>query len=73
MDHRIARPLGIFAPWRLCAYGGTLAVLYGVVLLLFYRAGIWLVNSEGEPLYSDFILPWLVAVQALHGQLNPDL
>ena len=57
------RPLGIFAPWRLCAYGGILAVLYGMLLLLFYRAGIWLVNREGIPLYSDFILPWLVAVQ----------
>src|SRR5262245_29576106 len=42
-----------------------------MVLLLFYRAGIWLVNREGIPLYSDFILPWLVAVQALHAQLAP--
>ena len=68
-DRRLARPLGIFAPWRLCVYGGILAALYGIMLLGFYRAGIWLENRNGLPLYSDFVLPWLAAVQALHGEL----
>jgi arabinofuranan 3-O-arabinosyltransferase len=70
-DRQLARPLGIFKPWRLCAYGGIIAAAYGLLLLAFYRAGIWLLSSEGVPRYSDFTLPWLVGVQALHGQLAP--
>ena len=61
------RPLGIFAPWRLWAYGGTLAALYGVLLLAFYKAGIWLVDQRGVPVYTDFTQWWIAALQALHG------
>jgi hypothetical protein len=61
------RPLGIFAPWRLWAYGSTLAALYGVLLLAFYKAGIWLVDQRGVPVYTDFTQWWVAGLQALHG------
>jgi arabinofuranan 3-O-arabinosyltransferase len=63
----LARPLGIFAPWRLQAYGYTLAVFYAFLLLGFYKAGAWLVDSRGVPVDSDFIREWIAGFQALHG------
>jgi len=61
------RLLGIFAPWRLWGYGSTLAALYGILLLAFYKAGIWLVDQRGVPVYTDFTQWWIAALQALHG------
>jgi len=58
--------LGIFTPWRLWAYGCTLAALYGVLLLAFYKAGIWLVDQRGVPVYTDFTQWWVAGLQALH-------
>jgi hypothetical protein len=60
--------LGIFAPWRLWAYGCTLATLYSALLLAFYKAGIWLVDKEGTPVYTDFTQWWVAGSQALHGK-----
>jgi arabinofuranan 3-O-arabinosyltransferase len=61
------RLLGIFAPWRLWGYGSTLAALYGVLLLAFYKAGIWLVDQRGVPVYTDFTQWWVAGLQALRG------
>jgi arabinofuranan 3-O-arabinosyltransferase len=61
------RPLGIFTPWRLWAYGSTLVALYGVLLLAFCKAGIWLVDQRGVPVYTDFTQWWVAGLQALHG------
>src|ERR1700730_12413848 len=61
------RALGIFAAWRLQAYGYALAALYAVLLVSLYKSGFWIVDSRGVPVYSDFICPWLAGAQALHG------
>jgi hypothetical protein len=66
-DQVFPRALGIFAAWRLQAYGYTLAVLYAALLVALYKAGLWIVDSRGVPVYSDFICPWLAGRQALHG------
>jgi len=61
------RALGIFAAWRLQAYGYALAASYAVLLVSLYKSGFWIVDSRGVPVYSDFICPWVAGVQALHG------
>jgi len=33
-----------------------------------YRAGIWLVDSGGAPIFTDFTLLWTLGAQALHGK-----
>ena len=62
------RLLGIFASWRLQAYGYTLAVFYAACLAYVYWLGAWLVNSSGVPLYHDFTNIWIAGTQALHGK-----
>jgi arabinofuranan 3-O-arabinosyltransferase len=62
------RPLGIFTSWRLWAYGGALATFYGALLLGFYKDGIWLVDKQGAPVYTDFTQWWVAGLQVLHGQ-----
>jgi arabinofuranan 3-O-arabinosyltransferase len=59
--------LGIFAPWRLHAYGYTLAALYAFCLLLFYVWGFWPVDRAGTPILDDFTMFWIGGTQALHG------
>jgi arabinofuranan 3-O-arabinosyltransferase len=67
--HRaFSRHLGIFAPWRLQAYGYTFAALYALLLLSFYIAGIWLVDSNGVPAYTDFTNFWAAGLQVLRGE-----
>jgi arabinofuranan 3-O-arabinosyltransferase len=61
--------LGIFLPWRLQAYGYTLAAFYACVYFFAYHYGVWLVDGKGTPLFSDFAAGvWLTGGQALHGQ-----
>src|SRR6266446_1704873 len=67
-DQRCPRLLGIFAAWRLQAYGYTLAAFYAAFLLYLYWRGLWLVNSSGVPVYHDFTNMWIAGTQALHGQ-----
>ena len=62
------RLLGIFASWRLQAYGYTLAVFYAACLAYVYWLGAWLVNSSGVLLYHDFTNIWIAGTQALHGK-----
>lgn len=59
-------PLGIFAPWRLQAYGYTLAALYAAIFYM-YRAGIWLLDGKGVLLYQDFTNMFVAGWQALQG------
>jgi arabinofuranan 3-O-arabinosyltransferase len=70
-DGGCPRLLGIFAVSRLNAYGYTLAIIYGVLLVHCYRAGIWIAESAGAPIYTDFTDTWVAGWQALHG--NPGL
>jgi hypothetical protein len=66
-DHRQPRLLGIFAAWRLEAYGYGIAVVYLTVFVHFYWAGAWIVDRAGVPVYTDFACAWAATVQALHG------
>ncbi len=67
-DRKFPRVLGIFAAWRLRAYGCAIAVVYAALLLKLYIGGIWLVNSEGVPVYTDFTCAWIAGSLTLHGQ-----
>jgi len=64
---RCPRPLGIFAAWRLQAYGYTLAAVYAAFFMYVYWAGLWLVNSNGMPIYHDFTNMFVAGWEALHG------
>jgi Glycosyltransferase family 87 len=64
---RSPRPLGVFAAWRLQAYGYTLAAAYAAMFFSMYKAGGWLVNSTGAPRLNDFTFFWIAGAQALHG------
>jgi hypothetical protein len=65
------RLIGIFAAWRLQAYGYLLALIYAALLLSMYKVGGWLVRGNGVPIYSDFTPAWVAGVQALHGNVAP--
>ena len=60
------RPLGIFADWRLQAYGYTVAALYAAMFYYWYRLGIWFVDRSGAPSVNDFTVFWIAGKQALH-------
>jgi arabinofuranan 3-O-arabinosyltransferase len=66
VDRKFSPPLGIFANWRLHAYGYAIAGIYAAFLIAVYRAGTWLVDGAGVPVYTDFACAWAAAVQALH-------
>jgi Glycosyltransferase family 87 len=65
--NRPLRIFGIFAGWRLQAYGCALAVVYAGLLLHFYMAGAWIVDRAGMPVYSDFTDAWVAGIEALLG------
>src|ERR1700726_4753978 len=50
------RILGVFARWRLLAYGYTFPVFYAAFFLYLYCRGLWLVNESGALVYHDFTL-----------------
>src|SRR6266853_1444726 len=64
------RLLGIFVAWRLQACGYTLAIAYAAVFFIWFKAGVWLVDSNGVPLDTDFIYWWVGGTQALHGEVT---
>ena len=51
---RIPRLLGIFATWRLLAYGYTFPVFYAAFFLYLHWRGLWLLDRSGIPVYHDF-------------------
>ena len=61
------RPLRFFEEARLQAYGYTLAIIYAVILVHFYRAGAWIINNSGSPVYTDFTTMWVAGIEALRG------
>jgi arabinofuranan 3-O-arabinosyltransferase len=67
-DRRCTRPLGILTASRLQAYGYAVAAIYAAFLVSVYKAGTWVVDGRGLPVYTDFACAWTAAVQALHGQ-----
>src|SRR5262249_52426357 len=68
MDQKEPRLLGVFARWRLLAYGYTFPVFYGAFFLYLYWRGLWLANENGAPVYHDFTCFWVAGWQALHGE-----
>jgi arabinofuranan 3-O-arabinosyltransferase len=64
-----SRPLGIFTAGRLQAYGYALVAVYAVFFTTAFRAGGWIVDNSGSPIYTDFAVWWAGGMQALHG--NP--
>src|SRR5260370_13682977 len=68
LDQKLPRLLGIFARWRLLAYGYTLSVFYAAFFLCVDRWGFWLVNKNGEVICHDFTYFWVTGWQALHGE-----
>ncbi len=65
-DRESPRLLGVFAVWRLQAYGYTLAAFFAAFCLYLYWLGAWLVNSEGFPVYGDFTNHFVAGLLALH-------
>jgi hypothetical protein len=55
-------------PWRLNAYGFTIFVIYATLLVVFFYAGIWLLDRSGVPIYHDFTCAFVAGLQALHGE-----
>jgi arabinofuranan 3-O-arabinosyltransferase len=62
------RIFGIFAGWRLQAYGCALAVVYAGLLVHSYLAGAWIIDRAGMPVYSDFTDAWVAGIEALRGK-----
>jgi arabinofuranan 3-O-arabinosyltransferase len=60
----------IFSAWRLQAYGFAIAGIYATFFVSIYRAGVWIVNSDGLPIYTDFACAWAATMQALHGDAS---
>ena len=69
LHHGFPRLLGIFDASRLQVCGCALAALYAVLLASLYKTGFWIVDSQGVPVYGDFICPWVAGIQALHGDI----
>ncbi len=67
-DQNAPRILGIFARWRLLAYGYTFPVFYAAFFLYLYWHGLWLANDNGMPVYHDFTDFWVTGWQAIHGE-----
>jgi arabinofuranan 3-O-arabinosyltransferase len=65
--HRPVRLLGIFAAWRLRAYGLAVVALYLALVWYGYHGGFWPVNGKGVPTTTDFTSAWIAGRQALHG------
>jgi arabinofuranan 3-O-arabinosyltransferase len=68
LDQKAPRILGVFARWRLLAYGYTFPVFYAAFFLYLYCRGLWLVNESGALVYHDFSRFWVAGWQALHGE-----
>ena len=67
-NNRPRRIFGIFAGWRLQAYGCALAAVYAGLLIHFYLAGAWIIDRQGIPVYSDFTDGWVAGIEALRGK-----
>ena len=67
-DQPAPRLLGVFARWRLLAYGYTFPVFYAAFFVYLYCRGLWLANDSGAAVYHDFTRFWVAGWQTLHGE-----
>jgi hypothetical protein len=68
-DRRPRRRPDIFAAWWLTSFGGALAALTLLYFAILYRAGTWIVDRAGLPIYTDFGNQWAAGMLALHGNV----
>jgi arabinofuranan 3-O-arabinosyltransferase len=59
------RLLGVFATWRLLAYGYTFPLFYAAFFLYLFWRGLWLLDSTCVPVFHDFTYHYAAASQAL--------
>ena len=69
VDRKPSRPVNIFQGEWLQLFGFALATLYLVYFVILYRAGTWVVDATGSPIYSEFTPFWVAGLQALHGNV----
>jgi hypothetical protein len=62
-----SRPVNIFTGWWLTSFGLALAALYLIYFLILYRAGTWIADKHGLPIFTDFGNAWTAGTGALHG------
>ena len=67
LDRKPSRPVDIFNSRWLQSFGYAFAALYLLYFVIVCRAGTWIVDSAGLPIYTDFGLWWAAGMQALHG------
>jgi hypothetical protein len=60
-------PVNIFTDWWLTSFGLALAALYLIYFLILYRAGTWIADRHGLPIFTDFGNAWTAGTEALHG------
>jgi arabinofuranan 3-O-arabinosyltransferase len=66
----VSPPHTIFTASRLQAYGYAIAAIYAAFFISIYRAGVWIVDGKGLPIYTDFACAWTATLQALHGNIS---
>jgi hypothetical protein len=59
--------VNIFQDWWLQSFGYALAALYLIYFVILYRAGSWISDPAGRPIYTDFACAWTAAIQATSG------
>src|SRR5262249_55598921 len=64
----LSRRADIWQDWWLQSFGWALAALYSLYFIIVYRAGSWIINGMGLPIYTDFACAWTAALQATSGQ-----
>jgi hypothetical protein len=62
-----SRPVNVFTGWWLTSFGVALAALYLIYFLILFRAGTWILDKHGLPIFTDFGNAWTAATEALHG------
>jgi hypothetical protein len=69
LDRKPSPPVDIFNSRWLESFGWAFAALYLLYFVILYRAGTWILDTTGLPIYTDFGVWWAAGTQTLHG--NP--
>jgi hypothetical protein len=64
----MAATSGLFRASRFQLYGYAVAAIYVLFLVSVYRAGTWILDTKGVPIYTDFACAWAAALEAIQGQ-----
>lgn len=66
-DQKPSRRPDIFTDRWLQSFGYALAALYLIYFAILYRAGTWITDKTGLPIYTDFGNAWMAGMQVLRG------